>query len=53
LDYNVYAVVFDRSQHYPMLDEPNKFNRLVHDFLIYGDDWGRIEVKEQWKRRMR
>ncbi len=53
LDYNVYAVVFDRSQHYPMLDEPSKFNRLVQDFLMFGDDWDRIEVKEQWKRRMR
>ena len=53
LDYNVYAVVFDRSQHYPMLEEPSKFSRLVHDFLTYGDDWDKIEVKEQWKRRMR
>lgn len=52
-DYNVYSFTFEDSQHYPMLDEPSKFNRVLRDFLMYGDNWDKIEVKDEWKRRMR
>jgi hypothetical protein len=50
---NVYSFVFDGAQHYPMLDEANKFSRLLRDFLTYRDDWGQIQIKDEWKRRMR
>lgn len=53
LDYNVNAFFFEGSQHYPMLDETSKFNRLLRDFLTYGDDWDKIKLKDEWKRRMR
>lgn len=53
LDYNVHAVIFETSQHYPMLEETSKFNRLLRDFLIQKDNWEAIEVKDEWKRRMR
>lgn len=53
LDYNVYAYTFENAQHYPMLDEASKFNRLLRDFLTYRDDWEKINVKDEWKRRMR
>lgn len=53
LDYNTYTFSFEGSQHYPMLDETSKFNRLLRDFLTYRDDWDKIKVKDEWKRRMR
>jgi len=53
LDYNVYAYTFENAQHYPMLDETSKFNRLLRDFLTYRDDWDKINVRDEWKRRMR
>ncbi|MFP4395349.1 MAG: alpha/beta fold hydrolase [Anaerolineales bacterium] len=53
LDYNVYSFIFNNSQHYPMLEETSKFNRLLRDFLINQDNWDAIEVKDEWKRRMR
>jgi pimeloyl-ACP methyl ester carboxylesterase len=52
-DYNVWSFIFDGAQHYPMLDDASKFNRLLRDFLIHGDDWDNIKVKDEWKRRMR
>lgn len=53
LDYNVFPFIFAGAQHYPMLDETSKFNRLLRDFLIHKDNWDEIEVKDEWKRRMR
>ncbi len=53
LDYNVYPFFFGEAQHYPMLEETNKFNRLLLDFLIHKDNWDAIKVKEEWRRRMR
>jgi len=53
LDYNVYPFVFETAQHYPMLEETSKFNRLLRDFLVHKDNWDAIEVKDEWKRRMR
>lgn len=51
--YNAYAFLLETARHYPMLDEPTKFNRLLLDFLIHENDWDQIEVKESWRRRMR
>ncbi len=53
LDYNASAFVLEEAQHYPMLEETPKFNRLLMDFLIHKDNWDAIQVKESWRRRMR
>jgi pimeloyl-ACP methyl ester carboxylesterase len=41
------------SRHFPMLEEANKFNRLLKDFLEAGDDLYGLTLKEEWKRRTR
>ncbi|MBN1262137.1 MAG: alpha/beta hydrolase [Anaerolineae bacterium] len=53
LDYNVNTFLFDGAQHYPMLEETSKFNRLLLDFLIHKDQWDAIQLKDSWRRRMR
>ncbi len=53
LDYNVYPIILDGVQHYPMLDDTSKFNRLLREFLIHRDNWDDIQLKDEWKRRMR
>ncbi|MBN1873417.1 MAG: alpha/beta hydrolase [Anaerolineae bacterium] len=53
LDYNVYPVIMDSVQHYPMLDDTSKFNRLLREFLVHRDNWDDIQLKDEWKRRMR
>ena len=53
LSANVHSIVFDGAQHYPMLEQPSKFTRLLRDFFIYRADWDRMQLKDEWKRRMR
>ena len=53
LDYNVYPFIFEGAQHFPMLDDTSKFNRLLRDFLMHKDNWDAIQVKDEWKRRVR
>ncbi len=43
----------DNAQHFPMLEEHNKFNRLLMDFLEAGDDLSCLALKEEWQRRIR
>jgi pimeloyl-ACP methyl ester carboxylesterase len=52
---HVHQIVFDGSGHFPMLDEPSKFNRLVADFLALnsGESPENLQIKEEWKRRIR
>ena len=50
---NVRSIFLDGTQHFPMLEERNKFNRLLRDFLFAGDDLGSLELKEEWQRRFR
>jgi pimeloyl-ACP methyl ester carboxylesterase len=47
--------VFNDSGHFPMLDEPEKFNRLLSSFLKLnpGEDPNQLEFKPIWKRRVR
>lgn len=47
--------VFNDSGHYPMLDEPERFNRLLSYFLRFnpGEDPSQLELKPIWKRRVR
>jgi len=51
----LHHIVFNESGHFPMLDQPNKFNRLVNDFLDLepGESPQRLQLKEEWKRRIR
>jgi pimeloyl-ACP methyl ester carboxylesterase len=50
-----HQVIFKQSGHFPMLDESNKFNRLVADFMALGSGESprRLQLKEEWKRRVR
>lgn len=48
-------IVFDESGHFPMLDQPTKFHRLMNDFLDLpsGESPRRLQLKDEWKRRVR
>jgi len=51
----MHAILFEQSGHFPMLDESNKFNRLMVDFLALpsGESPRQLALKEEWKRRVR
>lgn len=48
-------IIFDESGHFPMLDQPSKFHRLMNDFLdlASGESPQRLQLKDEWKRRVR
>jgi len=50
-----HALVFEQSGHFPMLEESNKFNRLLIEFLNLksGESPRQLQLKEEWKRRVR
>lgn len=52
---NSHAISLEESGHFPMLDEANKFNRLMADFLALksGESPRALQLKEEWKRRFR
>ncbi|MFQ6100864.1 MAG: alpha/beta fold hydrolase [Anaerolineae bacterium] len=50
---NVHAIFLDSTQHFPMLEERNKFNRLLKDFLDAKGDLRSLKLKEEWQRRLR
>ncbi len=52
---HVHQIILEESGHFPMLEQPNKFNRLVADFLSLasGESPQRLQLKEEWKRRVR
>ncbi len=52
---HAHQITFDESGHFPMLDQANKFNRLLADFLSLGSGESprRLQLKEEWKRRVR
>jgi pimeloyl-ACP methyl ester carboxylesterase len=51
----VHQIVLDECGHFPMLDQPTKFNRLMADFLSLnsGESPRNLQLKEEWKRRVR
>jgi 3-oxoadipate enol-lactonase len=51
----IHQITFDQSGHFPMLDEPSQFNRLVADFLSLssGISPRQLQLKEEWRRRVR
>ncbi|MBN1488247.1 MAG: alpha/beta hydrolase [Anaerolineae bacterium] len=53
LDYNALSYPFEEAQHYPMLEDTSKFNRLLRDFLMHKDDWDAYNMKSEWRRRIR
>ncbi len=50
-----HGILFEQSGHFPMLDETPKFNRLLVEFLALtpGDSPRQLQLKEEWKRRVR
>jgi len=48
-------VTIDDSGHFPMLEEPSKFHRLMNDFLDLesGQSPQQLQLKDEWKRRVR
>jgi pimeloyl-ACP methyl ester carboxylesterase len=52
---NMHTIVFERSGHFPMLDETSKWHRLLADFLALPADESprELQLKEEWKRRVR
>ena len=52
---HIHYIVFNQSGHFPMLDQVNKFNRLMNDFLSLssGESPKHLQLKEEWKRRIR
>ncbi len=52
-DDNVHAIFLDGAHHFPMLEERNKFNRLLKDFLDAEGDLRSLKLKEEWQRRQR
>lgn len=50
---NVRPIGLPDSKHFPMLDEPAKFSRLLKDFLELDEDLAALELKEEWRRRTR
>jgi pimeloyl-ACP methyl ester carboxylesterase len=52
---NIHRLGLEESRHFPMIDEAAKFNRLLVDFLSLksGEDLKNLELKEEWKRRIR
>ncbi len=55
LPYPAHELVFEQSGHFPMLDDASRFNRLLADFLalLPGESPRELQVKEEWKRRVR
>lgn len=50
---NRFYVGLDNCYHFPMLQETAKFNRLLLDFSLAGDELSKLEPKEYWYRRTR
>jgi hypothetical protein len=48
-------IVFEGSGHFPMMEETQRFNRLLIDFLALdsGASPQELQLKEEWKRRVR
>ena len=55
LSLHMHLINLENSGHFPMIDETAKFNRLLIDFLALDSGLSprELELKEEWKRRMR
>jgi pimeloyl-ACP methyl ester carboxylesterase len=50
-----HTIQLEQSGHFPMIDEPARFNRLLTDFMALdsGESPRDLQLKEEWKRRVR
>ncbi len=46
-------VLLGESRPFPMLEETPKFTRLLMDFMEAGNNLAQLELKEEWKRKLR
>lgn len=55
LPMHMHQINLEGSGHFPMLDNPAQFNRLLTDFLALesGISPKELQLKEEWKRRVR
>ncbi len=55
LGQKAHQVTLDNSGHFPMLDQADRFNRLLTDFLALpaGVSPRQLQLKEEWRRRVR
>ncbi len=53
--YTARAIVLPDAQHFPMLDEPARFARLLRDFMDVEtpEELQELSVKKEWRRRTR
>lgn len=48
------SIRFPKSNHFPFLEQPSAFNRLLLDFFsldIKADGTNQVEIKNEWRRR--
>jgi len=52
---HMHQVNLEDSGHFPMMDDADKFNRLLTDFLALESGFSprELQLKEEWKRRVR
>ncbi len=52
---HMHHIVLEDTGHFPMVDNPTQFNRLMTDFLALDSGLSprELQVKEEWKRRVR
>jgi pimeloyl-ACP methyl ester carboxylesterase len=52
---HIHHISLEGTGHFPMIDNPNQFNRLLTDFLALDSGLSprALQLKEEWKRRMR
>lgn len=55
LPIHMHQVNLEGAGHFPMIDNPTQFNRLMTDFLALdsGASPRELQMKEEWKRRVR
>ncbi len=55
LPQHMHQVNLENAGHFPMIDNPTQFNRLMTDFLALdsGASPRELQLKEEWKRRVR
>ncbi len=55
LPLHMHQINLENSGHFPMIDNPSQFNRLLTDFLALesGLSPKDLQLKEEWKRRVR
>jgi 3-oxoadipate enol-lactonase len=55
LPQHMHQINLENAGHFPMIDNPTQFNRLMTDFLALdsGSSPRELQLKEEWKRRVR